>query len=99
MFGDSISEATMRPNLRSEAWYWFAQILWLKLAISFLYSVGRASAFEWQLWLIVALGASASAVVIVAPDVRNMDLHVEVVAGLGRIVALYYCSSALYWNH
>ena len=71
------------------AYYWFAQILWLKTLINVLYSFGRAAQpgealYHWHLWLAILLCASVCAMVSI---------------GLGRIVALYNRSFTLYRIH
>jgi Ca2+-binding EF-hand superfamily protein len=46
---------TTRPG----AYYWFAEVLWLKTAINVLYVFGRAESLEWHVWMHALLGTSS----------------------------------------
>ena len=72
---------TTRPS----AYYWFAQILWLKTSINVLFSFSQAAkpsdaVYNWQIWLFVILAVSICVMVNKQPYVSKVDREVELVA-------------------
>ena len=68
----------------SSAYYWFAQILWLKTSINALFSFSQAAdpsdaLYNWQIWMNVLLCISVVAMIKVNPYVNSMDQEVELV--------------------
>jgi hypothetical protein len=61
----------------SKAFFWFAQVLWLKTAINLIHSFGR-SHFHWHVWMNLVLVMSVSVMLHVEPYISPIDQQVRV---------------------
>jgi hypothetical protein len=68
--------------------YWFAVVLWLKLVINFLHSIGQSTELEWGVWVQLALGVTVCILVLVRPYISLDDERVEIVALLSLVGVL-----------
>jgi hypothetical protein len=71
--------------------YWFAVVLWLKLVINFLHSVGQSTELEWGVWVQLALGVTVCILVLVRPYISLDDERVDI-AALLSLVGVLACS-------
>ena len=68
--------------------YWFAVVLWLKLVINFLHSVGQSTELEWGVWVQLALGVTVCILVLVRPYISLDDERVDIAALLSLVGVL-----------
>ena len=79
---------------KSTTSFWFAIVLWLKLTINVLHSVGTASELLWGIWMQLALGITVCILVLVRPYISAVDERVEI-AALLSLMGVLACTSSL----
>ena len=67
---------------KSTTSYWFAVVLWLKLAINLLHAVGKSSQLLWGIWVTLSLGVTVCILVLVRPYISTVDERVETDGGM-----------------
>jgi hypothetical protein len=82
------------------AYYWFAEVLWLKTAINIFYVFGRAERLEWHVWVHALVGTSVCLMIFVQPYISVIDQRVETVAllalgGVAHIASLFTLGGTL----
>jgi hypothetical protein len=74
------------------SYWWFAQVLYLKTLIAVLFSFGRASDFEWHVWVHLVLGIHTAELVLRAPYRSHIDMKVELLAILCLALVVHVAS-------
>lgn len=74
--------ATADGTTHYHSYWWFAEILTLKSAVSVLFSFGRATDFPWHVWMHLVLAFHLALLVLRRPYRNDVDSRVELLAVL-----------------
>ena len=75
------------------AFWWFAQVLWLKTLVNVLFTFGTAQGWNWHVWLHLLLAASVALMVNQRPYISKLDQQVELFALLALALVAHISAS------
>jgi hypothetical protein len=62
------------------SYWWFVQVLWLKLVINLLFTFGYYSSLNWHLWIHLVLASSIMLLLLNRPHLDPSSLTIEAIA-------------------